>query len=200
MMKAISKIFTAFAAVAFVCTAFADDMKEGLGKIDNSGKKTLVVYYSVSGNTEGIAKQIQSKLNCDIKELETKEAYPSDYEELTKVAKEQLEKDTTPELKEDVDVSNYDIVFVGTPVWWSKMAVPVKAFLKGGNFSGKTIIPFITHGGSGRCSIPEDMRETAKDVEVLEPLVVSGSGGANTTHEIDAWLVEDLGFLKNTTK
>jgi flavodoxin len=118
---------------------------------------------------------------------------------LTKVAKEQLENDTTPELKEEVDVSSYDIVFVGTPVWWSKMSLPVKAFLENGDFSGKTIVPFITHGGSGRCSIPEDMRDTAKGAEVLEPLVISGSGNANTTYEIDAWL-EDLGFLKSAAQ
>lgn len=153
-------------------------------------KKILIAYFSWSGNTESIAKKIQETTGGDIFRIETKTPYPSNYHETAYgVAKEQHEKGILPELKDNGDISGYDIIFVGTPAWWYTMAPAVKTFLTNHDFAGKTIIPFVTHGGGGGYTIAEDMQEIAK-TKVLKPLVISGSGGGSIQKEINEWLIE----------
>lgn len=91
-------------------------------------------------------------------------------------------------MKANKDVSDYDIIFVGTPAWWYTMAPAVMTFLKNNDFEGKTIVPFITHGGGGGYSIAQEMGQAAKGSKVLKPLVVYGRGNAGTDKEIANWL------------
>ena len=109
------------------------------------------------------------------------------------VAKKQHDEGTKPELKNNGDVSGYDMIFVGTPAWWYDMAPAVKTFLSENNFEGKTIVPFITHGSGGKYTIAENMGKLAKgsgvnEVHVLHPLVVYERGNAQTDSEIENWL------------
>lgn len=153
------------------------------------GKKILIAYFSWSGNTEHIAKIIQSQIGGDMFKIETAEPYPDDYNETAYgVAKKQHENNIMPELKNNGDVSGYDIVFVGTPAWWYHMAPAVKTFLSKNKFDGKTIVPFITHGGGGRYEIPGDMGKMAKGSTVLEAFDTLGEGRANVEEEIADWL------------
>ena len=153
-------------------------------------KRILIAYFSWSGNTETIARKIQETTGGDIFRIETKAPYPSNYHETAYgVAKEQHEKGILPELKDNGDISGYDIIFVGTPAWWYTMAPAVKTFLTNHDFAGKTIIPFVTHGGGGGYTIAEDMQEIAK-TEVLKPLVVLGNGDSSLQKEINEWLIE----------
>ncbi|UKI41025.1 MAG: hypothetical protein L6V95_13155 [Candidatus Melainabacteria bacterium] len=108
-------------------------------------KKILIAYFSWSGNTQYIAEKIHNKVGGDMFRIETAVPYPTDYNETAYgVAKKQHEEGTKPELKNKCDVSNYSVVFTGTPAWWYEMAPAVKTFLSENNFEGKTIIPFIT--------------------------------------------------------
>ena len=121
--------------------------------------------------------------------IETAVPYPTDYNEAAYgVAKKQHEEGTKPELKDNGDVSNYDIIFVGTPAWWYEMAPAVKTFLSENNFEGKTIVPFITHGGGGKYTIAEEMGKFAKGAKVLEPLVIYENGGTHAQQDVDNWL------------
>ncbi len=152
-------------------------------------KKILIAYFSWGGNTKHIAELIQKETNADIFRIETKIPYPTDYNEAAYgVAKEQHEKNIHPELKENKDVSGYDVIFVGTPAWWYEMAPVVKTFLESNNFEGKIIAPFITHGGGGKYTIKEEMAKLAKGSKVLEPFVVYGKGNSDTENEIKEWL------------
>ena len=158
---------------------------------DIMDKKILVTYFSWGGNTKFIAEKIQSKTGADIFRIETAAPYPEDYNEAAYgVAKKQHEEGTKPELKDNGDVSNYDIIFIGTPAWWYDMAPAVKTFLSENNFEGKTIVPFITHGGGGKYTIAENMGKLATGAKVLEPLVVYERGNADTDKEIETWLKE----------
>lgn len=152
-------------------------------------KKILVAYFSWGGNTKHIAELIHEQVGGDMFKIETKVPYPTDYNETAYgVAKEQHDKNIHPELKGNIDVSSYDVIFVGTPAWWYTMAPVVMTFLESNNFEGKTIVPFITHGGGGKYQIKEDMSSFAKGAKVLEPLVIYENGNSDTKTEITNWL------------
>lgn len=155
-------------------------------------KKVLIAYFSWSGNTKHIAEEIHNQVGGDMFRIETATPYPSDYNETAYgVAKKQHDENIFPELKDNGDVSNYDVIFVGTPVWWYTMAPAVKTFLKENNFEGKTIVPFVTHGGGGGYQIPSDMEKIAKGATVVKnQLVVYGKGDSQTKTEIGNWLQE----------
>lgn len=152
-------------------------------------KKVLIAYFSWGGNTKSIAEKINAQVGGDMFRIETATPYPEDYNEAAYgVAKKQHEENIHPALKDNGDVSSYDIVFVGTPAWWYEMAPAVKTFLENNNFEGKTIVPFITHGGGGKYTIAEDMGKLAKGAKVLNPLVIYENGNDQTDKEITEWL------------
>lgn len=143
--------------------------KKNTGKeIDMGDKKVLVAYYSYSGNTEKAAKKIQNITNADIFEIVPKKAYSKNYNEVVALAQEEKQKDVRPELVDNGNVKDYDIIFIGTPVWWYTMASPVKTFLTKNDFNGKIIVPFCTHGGGGASTTYTDMQSLAKGAKVTE--------------------------------
>lgn len=162
---------------------------------DNAGKETLmqnkkvlVAYFSWGGNTKSIAQKIQTVTSADIFEIEAKNPYPADYNETTEVAKKQIQNGEKVELKQEIDLSDYDVIFVGTPAWWYTMAPAVKTFLTSGNFENKTLVPFITHGGGGEYSIAKEMGEYAKGSHLKKSFVVYGKGNLNTQKELENWI------------
>ena len=112
-------------------------------------KKLLIVYYSWScGNTERIAKALQHAAGGDLWKLDTAEPYRGSYSEVVDQGQREVERGFEPELKPlGVDPAEYDCIAVGTPTWWYTMAPAVKTFLHQQQFSGKTVIPFMTNGG-----------------------------------------------------
>lgn len=102
--------------------------------------------------------------------------------------KKQHEEGIKPELKYNCDVSNYDVIFVGTPAWWYNVAPPVKTFLSLNNFEGKVVAPFITHGGGGKYTIAENIEKLAKGAKVLDPFVVNEKGNSKTDKELLEWV------------
>ena len=151
-------------------------------------KKILVAYFSWSGNTKSIAEKIQAQTGADIFEITPVTPYPSDYNETAYgIAKEQKEKGIHPPIH-NKDISSYDVIFVGTPAWWYTMAPPVMTFLSENNFEGKTIVPFVTHGGGGGYTIDKDMEKLAKGAKVLTPFVVYERGDARTDKDIETWI------------
>ena len=134
--------------------------------------KILVAYYSYSGNTRFAAEEIQKATSGTLFEIVPVKAYSTDYNECVAEAKKEIRAGVKPELKSVTpDLSKYDVIFVGTPNWWSTMAPPVLTFLSSYDFSGKTIIPFVTHGGGGMARCESDMRKAC-------PKAVFGKGGA----------------------
>ena len=160
-------------------------------KVNNGGlmdKKVLVAYFSWSGNTKSIAEKIHKRVGGDIFSIEPVTPYEGDYNEVTYgIAREQVTKGIHPGIT-NTDISSYDVIFVGTPVWWYKMAPPVATFLAENNFEGKIVVPFVTHGGGGGYSIDKDMAQLAKGANVLSSFVVYGKGNFSTDKELAEWL------------
>lgn len=132
-----------------------------------SDKKTLITYYSHSGNTKEAAEKIQAITGGDIFEIQPVKKYSNNYNEVVNQAKIENQNDTRPELISNGDIENYDIIFVGTPVWWYTMASPVKTFLASHNWDNKVIVPFCTHGGGGASNTYRDIQKIAQNAKVL---------------------------------
>ena len=110
----------------------------------------LVVYFSRTGTTKTVAEQIQKEVDGDIFEIEIVNSYPEEYRATTDQAKKELAEGYLPPLKRKAEnLDEYDTIFLGYPIWWGTMPMPVYTFLNENNLSGKKIIPFATHQGSG---------------------------------------------------
>ena len=113
-------------------------------------KKVLVAYFSHSGNTREVARQIGEATGGDLFEIVPATPYPAEYQAVVDQGKKEIAAGVRPALKNPVgDLSQYDVIFVGSPCWWATIAPPVATFLTSCDFAGKTVIPFMTHEGSG---------------------------------------------------
>ncbi|MGN1263787.1 MAG: flavodoxin [Prevotella sp.] len=151
--------------------------------------KSLIVYFSWSGHTRTVANIIHELTGCDMVEIEVEEPYSDVYNEVTARARQELDNDIRPALRTRVEnMDEYDTLIVGTPIWSSRLAPPVKSFLAGYDLSGKKIAPFCTHGGSGTAQSVNNIREVCPDSELLQPLSVYGSRAADSRGDVEQWL------------
>lgn len=135
----------------------------------DGSKKILVAYFSHIGNTEKVAQLIQSKTGADIFKIETAAPYPSVYREVTEVAKQEKADNARPALKNKVEnMAQYDVVFVGYPIWWYTAPMAVATFADSYDFSGKTVITFCTSGGSPISDSTPDINKWFKGANVIE--------------------------------
>lgn len=110
--------------------------------------KKLIVYFTYTNNTKKIAEKIKAKLNCDILEIKPVKPYDSDYDTVVRLEQNNETAKKTPDIEKiNVDLSKYDEVILGIPVWWYTIAPVIRTFLKQNDLSGKKIIPFATNGG-----------------------------------------------------
>jgi flavodoxin len=152
--------------------------------------KVLVVYYSAGGNTAEVAQRISTMTGGTLLELKTREPYP-DTPMLYLRAKLDLNNSKYPELETTAfDFSPYDVLFVGSPVWWYTVSLPVLSFLSGSDFGGKTVVPFCTQGGRSGEFFQRFTREArnAKLVGGTAFSRVSSIDPASLDQTISSWL------------
>ena len=110
--------------------------------------KFAIIYYSLGGNTRRIANMIKDKISADIFEIETKTPYTGTYNQIVNQGQDEVDSGFCPEIKKlNIDLSKYDTVFLGSPVWWYTFAPAMHSFLNKYDLSGKKIFPFATNGG-----------------------------------------------------
>lgn len=161
---------------------------------DLEAGNVLIVYFSQTGNTETVANIIYDNVGGDIVKLETTEAYPSDYDELVDYAQQEQQEDARPELSTVIEnIEQYDTIFLGYPNWWGDMPMAIYTFLDTYDLSGKTIAPFITHGGSGLSGTPENIQEEELNATVTEGLAIDGDEASDSSEDVVEWL-NSLGF------
>ena len=156
-------------------------------------KKLLIVYYSWSnGNTEQIAKKLQSVAGGDLLKIDTAVPYSGSYDDVVDQGQREVNQGYEPELKPlNVNPADYDVIAVGTPTWWYTMAPAVKTFLHKNTFAGKTVVPFMTNGGWPGHVI-RDMKNACTGAKIVCEMQVkfdSNGGDHLETPEanIDAW-------------
>lgn len=159
-------------------------------------KKMLVVYYSVSnGNTRRIAERLQRVTGADIVRLDTVTPYTGSYDAIVEQGQREVNRRYQPEIKPlNVCVADYNVIAVGTPTWWYTMAPAVLTFLKSCNWSGKTVIPFQTHGGWPGHAL-KDMKNACRGAAFAceKAIRFDSTGGAeliSTEEEISEWLAQ----------
>lgn len=151
-------------------------------------KKILTVYYSNGGNTKIVAQNLHSIVGGDLKEIELTEKYPDNIFEMSKLVRKQRKEGVLPKT-EDIDISDYDIIFVGSPVWVFSPALPMKSFLKNNNFENKTLIPFFTCGGGvSKNKIISEIKDSANAKYFGKPLFMFENGIFLTKEQIIKWL------------
>ncbi len=160
-------------------------------------KKILIAYYSLhNGNTRVIAQHIQKTVGGDIFRIETVDAYPAVYKEVTAQAKKELESGHRPALKTTVpNFDEYDIIYLGSPNWWNTIAPAIMTFLETYNFEGKTIVPFITHEGSRLGASVADIKKLTPKANILKGLPVRGGSVESALPDVQTWLKE-IGMTK----
>lgn len=161
-----------------------------------AGDRILIAYFSRTGNTRAIAEFIQQGTGGDLFEIVPLTPYPEAYEEVTAQARQELAEGYRPPLKENVeDMADVGVIFIGSPIWWGTVAPPVMTFLESHDLSGKTIVVFVTHGGSGLGDSVGDVREMCPDADVLDGLAIRGSEARGAEADTAAWL-DAMGFLE----
>jgi flavodoxin len=152
-------------------------------------KKILVAYFSHSGNTREIANQIHKNLESNIFEIQAVGPYPNNYNEVVEKAKQELQSDCLPELKTEVEgMGAYEVILIGYPNWWGTIPRPVATFLSKYDFSGKTIIPFCTHEGSGLGRSEKDIAKLCPKATLLKGLAIRGSRINAAKKDVTGWL------------
>lgn len=157
---------------------------------DRQENNVLIAYFSYSGTTKGIAESLSQKLDADLFEITPKKTYDNVYTESNR----EIRKSERPELTDTVgNIDEYDIIFVGFPIWWHATPVSVNTFLESHDLTGKLIIPFCT---SGESDISEAMPTF---LDSCDGLAVYGEKRISGNEQLDIWL-DELGFNSGVSK
>ena len=176
---------------------------------DSDDNHILVAYFSRAdenynvgtiekGNTQIIAEYIASEVGADSFHIETVATYPADYDDCCDVAKQELADKARPELNGTVEnMEQYDIVFLGYPIWWGDMPMAVYTFMDSYDFSDKVVIPFNTHEGSGESGTYSAIGSYLPNAQVLDGMAIQGQTAqefnSDTQQSVRDWL-DGLGF------
>ena len=162
------------------------------GSKTDSGGKVLIVFFSWGGNTKGIAQEIQLQTGADIFEIELVHPYSTDYNTVLDQAQHDQNIQARPKIKNAVqNFEQYDTIILGYPNWWASIPMPIASFLEQYDLSGKTIIPFCSHGGGRFGQSLTAIAKLAPNAVMGEPLSVHYSGDDDLPQDIADWLEEN---------
>ena len=182
------------AAAFFGCSSDKSCCSEDAAAPTAPKMKPLVVYWSWSDthNTKVVAEMLQAKTGADIKVIEMVTPYPNDFGSVMQLGQRDLQQPKAPAIKEmDLDLSQYDPIYVGTPIWFSTFAPPVRTFLQSYDFGDKTVALFCTHG-QGNPATFTYLRDAKNAVPAIkyfdEVFAFKGTEAANAGPALDAWI------------
>lgn len=156
---------------------------------DNVDDSTVVIDGETLGNTQYMAYVIQETVGADIFRIEPETPYPTDHDELVDIAREEQSNNARPAIKDTIEnFDTYENIFVGYPNWWGDMPMILYSFFDEYDFSGKTIIPFNTHGGSGFSGTISTIKELEPNAEVLDGKSISRNDIQDAEQEIVDWV------------
>lgn len=171
-------------------------------KDDYKGKKSLIIYFSRAGenyvggtiryidkgNTEVIAEYIRDIVGADMFKVEPQVPYSADYMQCIEEAKERTRNHNAPVKEKVPDISCYEVIYVGAPVYWGGMPEELFTALKGLDYTGKIIRPFVTHEGSGLSSIPNQLKGICEGATVTSGIAITGSTVNSAKEKIENWI------------
>lgn len=189
--------------VSLACSGNKSEAAKAVTK-DNGKGKTLVVFFSHAGenyavgnievgNTKIVADYISDITGADQFEIVAEKNYDMPYMELIEVAKKEQQDGELPAYKGSIDVSAYDAIFIGGPIWWGTFPQVMFTFFRDNDMNGKKLIPFSTHEGSGLGSIVDDVKEAYPDATVAGEFSIYGHDVRSGRDKVEKWL-KKLGY------
>ncbi|MBQ7642258.1 MAG: NAD(P)H-dependent oxidoreductase [Acholeplasmatales bacterium] len=169
--------------------------------------KSLIIYFSRAdenyfggamkyiekGNTEIAAEYIKDLTNASMFKVERKKEYSKGYMACIEEAKQEQRRNEKPELKAYLDdISDYDVIYIGAPIYWGTMPQPMFTELERLDFNGKIIMPFTTHEGSGLANVVNDIKKLAKGAIIKEGLPIPGSSVNDSKGKIEEWIKRNI--------
>ena len=180
----------------FSCSACAANAKS-LVIIFSRADENYTVGYIEKGNTMILAEMIAEKTNSELFEVKPAKKYPADYDTCIDVAKREQNQNARPAILEDKDISEYDTIFFGYPVWWGDIPMCMYTFVEGHDWNGKKVIPFCTHEGSGSGRTDGTLKKLMAGANIERTFAMAGHTAQNNRtsaeKEIDTWL-KKLGY------
>ena len=155
----------------------------------SSGKKILIAYFTWSGNTQGIAYEIQRQTGADIFEIVPVKEYSENYNTVLREAQRDQHSQARPGLKNHVEnFADYDVIMLGYPNWWASIPMPIASFLEEYDFAGKIIMPFCSHGGGRFGQSLTAIAKLAPKAVITDGLSIHYSGGSTLKDDVSRWL------------
>lgn len=159
------------------------------GSASAGNSSILVAWFSRSGNTKVIAGQIRRATGADEFAIEPADAYPEDYEETVAQSRSERDAGFEPELASTVpDIARYETIYLGFPIWSGTAPPVIRSFLRRHDLSGKTVVPFITHGGYGLGNSSTLLAELAPNARLVGPFSLKADQERQTLEEVTRWL------------
>ena len=155
-------------------------------------QKKLVLYYSETGSTKAVAEELQKQLGADIEAIECVEPYSGDFQATIQRNQRERESGVTPALKPlKKSIADYDVIFLGYPIWGGVAASPISTLLKEQNFAGKTIVPFCTFGSGGLNTSSDALKTALPKATIKNGYGVRAARVAAAEKELDRFLKEN---------
>lgn len=155
-------------------------------------RKTLVLYYSQNGTTQAVAEELQKQLGADIERIEAVIPYDGDYQATIQRGSDEMSSGETPALQPiRSKLADYDVVFIGYPIWFGTYAMPIATLVKENDFAGKTVVPFCTFGSGGLNTSSDALRKALPKADIRQGYGVRATRGAAVAKELDRFLIEN---------
>lgn len=156
----------------------------------------LIVNGDLYGSVEYMATVIGEATGGDMVRIQTATPYPEDYSSLADQANQERQNDVHPALATNIEnFADYDVIFVGYPIWWYQMPMAMYSFFDAYDFSGKTIVPFSSHGGSGWSGTVDDIADMEPGATMVNGYSISRNSVAGSEEGIREWL-QSIGMLE----
>ena len=163
---------------------------------EKTAPKMLVLYYSQTSNTKVVAQEIATKIGADMEEIVPVQPYDGDFQTTIERSMQEREQGITPEIQPiNADLSEYDVIFIGYPIWFGTYAPPIATFLNNVDLSGKKLVPFCTFGSGGLESSVKDLALAEPNAEILSGYGVRAARLEVVPKEIDQFLKAN-GFIE----
>ena len=174
---------------------FSEPLPDGVDASTSASR--VVVNGKVSGSVEYLAQQIQQNTGADMVRIQTATPYPGNFNDLAAQAQEEVRNNVHPQLSTNIEnFDDYDVVFVGYPIWWYQMPMAMYSFFDKYDFKGKTLIPFSSHGGSGWAGSLDMIKGLEPEATMVEGFSVSRERSASSAESIRTWLGQ-INMLSN---
>ena len=154
--------------------------------------RLLVLYYSENGTTKAVAEELQKQLDADIEAIEAVEPYSGDFQATIERCNKERESGQTPALKAlQLNIADYDTIYLGYPIWFGTYAMPIATLVKEQDFEGKTIIPFCTFGSGGLNTSTANLEKALPKAKILKGYGVRTARVASAAKELSRFLIEN---------